>query len=56
MLNAPNSHEEGRLVYKYGGEPIGSFCKSIDTQLRRSATPAMLTVMTHDNPCPLKVR
>lgn len=56
MLNAPNSHEEGRLVYRYGGEPIGSFCKSIDTQLRRCTTPAILTVVTHDNQCLLKVR
>lgn len=48
-LNAWNSHEEGRLIYMYGGEPIASFNKSTIPILRSSRAHAIFYDVTHDN-------
>uniref|UniRef100_A0AC34Q8Q6 Glycogen debranching enzyme glucanotransferase domain-containing protein n=1 Tax=Panagrolaimus sp. JU765 TaxID=591449 RepID=A0AC34Q8Q6_9BILA len=48
--NAPDSHEQGRFVYRYGGDPVAAF-RSKDL---RPAPPgvahALLFDQTHDNP------
>jgi len=55
-LNAWDSHEQGRLIYLYGGEPIASFNKSAIPLLRPSRAHAVFYDVTHDNECMMKKR
>ena len=48
-LNAWDSHELGRLVYLYGGEPIASFVQPFSQDLKPSRAHALFYDITHDN-------
>ena len=48
-LNAWDSHELGRLVYLYGGEPIASFKQPVSQVLLPCRAHALFYDITHDN-------
>jgi len=54
-MAAWDSHELGRMVYKYGGAPVGSYKWASNTQkIAPTTAHALFMDWTHDNPSPVE--
>ncbi|KAL3124734.1 hypothetical protein niasHT_001571 [Heterodera trifolii] len=54
--NAHDSHEQGRFVYRYGGDPVGAFRCKATRPAPWAVAHALLYDQTHDNPSPAQKR
>ncbi|CAH0407528.1 unnamed protein product [Chilo suppressalis] len=54
--SAWDAREQGRLVHRFGGRPVGSFPRPAERPERPAVAHAMLLDLTHDNPAPAVTR
>ncbi|KAK6104908.1 glycogen debranching enzyme [Brugia pahangi] len=54
--NAPISFEEGRLIYRFGGDVLGGFVQKSIQDARSCIAPALFFDQTHDNPSAIEKR
>ncbi|KAK0420621.1 hypothetical protein QR680_014798 [Steinernema hermaphroditum] len=54
--NAHDCHEQGRLVYRFGGETVGSMVQKRTRVLTPNVAHALFFDQTHDNPSPFTKR
>ncbi|CAD5217959.1 unnamed protein product [Bursaphelenchus xylophilus] len=54
--NAPDSHEQGRFVHRFGGDPVGAFRTKTVKPAPFSVAHALFYDQTHDNPAAAEKR
>jgi len=54
-LNAQDSRDLGRIIHRFGGQPVGSFMQPPARLLVPSMAHALIFDQTHDNESPIQV-